>query len=471
MIALLLVLLAPAAAAPLHTVTFTVGPTSGPPDDPCPGQVTSLAPTTAPAVKEPAASPAAVPPASPLLHFDLAPGAANAALAAEDAARLQWPGPYDLARVPVEPVRGRPEDLARVRAVWEEARRGARTVRIAFWGASHVAGEYWTGELRRMLQTEAGDAGHGFVMPAAPWKGYRATDVNLCTVGAWVSDFDRRVGGRDDGRYGPAGVSVESSDAQALGWVQTTRTNPQGRAVSRFEVMYLRQPGGGAMDLQVDDAAPLRVPTAGDGPGLVLVNVPDGPHRLTVRPVGDGPVRLFGVNLERDVPGVVVDAMGVSGRTAASWQRWDLAVAGPYLERRRPDLAVLAYGTNEANDPNLDEARYRRSLAETLTRFRAVLPDTPCLLVGPSDRGKKVSGTLHHAWPHTAWVARVQREVGPEHGCATWDLQAATGGLGSVFRWRQYEPVLMAPDLIHFTAEGYKEVARRLWAAMTAPAP
>jgi hypothetical protein len=58
-------------------------------------------------------------------------------------------------------------------------------------------------------------------------------------------------------------------------------------------------------------------------------------------------------------------------------------------------------------------------------------------------------------------VAAAQREVGQEFGCAAWDVQAATGGPGSVFRWREHQPALMAQDLLHFSAEGYKELARR----------
>jgi lysophospholipase L1-like esterase len=355
--------------------------------------------------------------------------------------------------------------------VLDEAAAGRRLVRIAAWGASHVAGEYFTGELRRQLQTQGGDGGHGFVMPAAPWKGYRATDVNLCTTGNWVSDYVDREGSRRDGMLGPMGISVEASTPESSAWVQTTRTNPQGRSVSRFEVMYLKQPAGGHVDLVVDNAPRVQLSTKGaTGPGVALIEVADGPHRLTLTPTGDGPVRLFGVNMERPGPGVVVDAAGVIGRTAASWLEWNEPLQAAYLGRRRIDLAILAYGTNEANDPRLDAERYREQLRGVLRRMRSVLPAAACLLVGPSDRGKKTTGNVYVIWSRTQWVAQVQREVGPEFGCVTWDLQAATGGPGSVYRLRELTPAFMAPDLIHFTAEGYRELARRLLGAVRMPA-
>lgn len=374
--------------------------------------------------------------------------------------------PFDVSAVPLEPLRGDPTDIARVREVFMLAAARQGTTRLSFWGASHVAGEFFTGQVRRILQERWGDGGHGFVMPGPPWKGYRASDVNLCSGGTWLGDYVDRRGGREDGRYGPAGFDVSPTE-DAVGWVQTTRTNPQGRSVSRFEVAFLREPGAGQLRLQVDDADPIEVDANGpQGPGLAVLKVEEGPHRLTVS--ARGAVRVYGTWLERDEPGIVVDAQGVSGRTASSWQKWDPSLQRPYLDRRPPDLVVLAYGTNEANDKSLDAEKYAASLRLSLSRMREVLPGTACVLVGPSDRGKKVKGNTYAIWAPTEWVARVQREVGPEFGCATWDLQAAAGGPGSMLQWYfNTEPKLAAGDLIHFSAEGYRELGARFVAAMT----
>jgi lysophospholipase L1-like esterase len=377
-----------------------------------------------------------------------------------------------------EPLRGPDAARAALRAVLERAARKDGLVRVQFWGASHVAGEYFTGTVRRLLQDRHGDAGHGFVMPAAPFKGYRASDVNLCSGGPWATDYHNRPGGRADGLLGPAGMMVESADPLSFGWVQTTRTNPHGRSASRLEVWYARQPGGGSLELVVDDAAPIVLSTAAPstadgGPGAAVLSVADGPHRLRMRPVGDGQVRLYGAALEREGPGVVVDAMGVGGRTVSSWLAWDEALQRAYLQRRPPDLAVLAYGTNEANDPGMTEERYRATLRDSLARFRRVAPDAACVLIGPSDRGKKVRRGQYVIWGPTDAIARIQQEVAPEFGCLSWDLQQATGGPGSMFRWR--EAGLGAEDLIHFTARGYEELATRfvaaLDAAVSAPPP
>jgi hypothetical protein len=376
-------------------------------------------------------------------------------------------GPFDVSQVPLEPIRGRDADIARLRAVVDMAARGDGTTRISFFGASHVAGEFLTGHLRRLFQERWGDGGHGYVTAGPPWKGYRASDLNLCASGTWMSDFVDRRDGRGNGRYGPAGIVTWPGELPAFSWVQTTKSNPQGRAVSRYEVAFLRQPEGGELVVQVDGQTARPISTDGPtGPGLAVLHVPDGPHRLQLSAIGK--VEIFGTWMERDAPGVVVDAAGVPGRTAMSWMAWDTALVAPYLERRPPDLIVLAYGTNEANDRSLTPEAYASDLRRVLDRMRRMLPDAACLLVGPSDRGKKVSKSSYGVWPATEWVARVQREVGPEFACATWDLQAAMGGPGSMLRgYFGADPKLGAGDLIHFSAAGYQEAARRLASALT----
>jgi lysophospholipase L1-like esterase len=230
-------------------------------------------------------------------------------------------------------------------------------------------------------------------------------------------------------------------------------------------VLWLQQPDARAFTIAVDGGAPTRVETAGaNGPGGLLLQVPDGPHRVEVRGTdGPGPApALLGVALERE-RGVVVDAMGVTGRTVASWLAWDETLVREGLRWRTPDVFVLAYGTNEAGDERMVPERYRATLRAALTRARAAMPDAACVLVGPSDRGREIGGRTV-IWGPTRHIAAVQREVAPEFDCMSWDLQAATGGPGSMYRWR--EVGLASPDLIHFTGNGYRELGRRFVAAL-----
>ena len=65
---------------------------------------------------------------------------------------------------------------------------------------------------------------------------------------------------------------------------------------------------------------------------------------------------------------------------------WDDAVYREHLARRRPDLLVLAYGTNESGDDDVPLDAYEERLPHVLTRTREVARGASCLLIGPSDR-------------------------------------------------------------------------------------
>ena len=105
-------------------------------------------------------------------------------------------------------------------------------------------------------------------------------------------------------------------------------------------------------------------------------------------PAGDGEIRLFGVSVETPGPGVLVDAIGIRGREARTWLRWDEALFDDALNSLNPDVIVLAYGTNEANSIDYTMEQYARDLRKVLTKMRQAQPDKGCILVGPSDRGK-----------------------------------------------------------------------------------
>lgn len=393
-------------------------------------------------------------------RVDLSPGADNSALGAALAAKVTQP--VDLAALPAEPLRGSPEALAAVGAALAAAK--TRAVQVDMWGDSLTAADTWPDALRVTLQARLGDAGHGFVHLAPMVQGWSPAGMRHCASGTWTGASARGGKAAKDGRYGWSGFAAESGDATAFAWVQARST--YGHAF----VDFLVQPGGGSFRVQVDDTEPVVVSTAGTAaaPGSVEVVVPDTLHRLTVAPVGDGPVRLFGGRLWREAPGVRVDGLGVGGAVEADQATWDPATSPPPVP---PDLVVLAYGTNDTTVPGMDAARYGTELRATLAHLRAVAPHAACVLVSPPDRAMRVLGDVWALWTPLDWVRTTQATVAAEAGCATWDAQAAMGGLGSVFQWRLATPPLMGPDHLHATAAGFTELGKRLGAALLAVTP
>jgi len=456
------------AVAPIHV---RIDRTSGPSELSC-GQALALAKQeksarkgwTAPTIPKVPRSPVS---AFESEHTDPAAKVANKLVQWSDVRAGKLPG-ADPSALAVQPLEGDYDSLRQIGDVLRRAESG-QPVRISAFGASHTGGDFFTGALRRTLQDRYGDRGHGFVFPAALYQGHRANDINLCSSPGWRSDWVGRSNGRWDGLHGFSGASLSTADPLDFAWIQTTRDNPHGRRWNRIQVWALGQPGGGSLEVTVDDADPIVVSTARTSAELIhlVIDVPDGPHRATVRTQGDGEVRLFGITGERQDSGVIVDAIGIRGRTARTWLDWAPELRDPGLAGLSPDLIVLAYGTNEAADTDYSMARYREDLTRVLGIMRSSAPDAACILVGPSDRAKVVQkGKQYTIWGRTAPVAQVQREVAPAFDCAFWDWQMAQGGPGGMLSWRAVDPPLAGWDYIHFTQAGYERSAELFLAAL-----
>ena len=332
------------------------------------------------------------------------------------------------------------------------AEAGTDHARIVFYGASHVAADLFPNVVRARLQERFGDAGHGFLMPARPWRYYRHLGGPSVESSRRWEALRVRASTRDVDSLGVAGMAVESESSSAWGRIDTGSAT-----ASRFVIFYLQQPGGGSFDVRIDGQRAARVSTAAEevGAGVRELTTEDAHHVLEVRVRGNGPVRLFGVSVEREQPGVIVDNMGINGARASSHLLWQEDLHREYLRRLRPDLVVLAYGTNESGDDDRPIEEYEGQLRSVVARLRSTLPSAACMLVGPSDRPMRGEEQEMVDRPRTAQVVDVQRRVSRDFGCAFFDLVAFGGGPLSMVQWAQTEPPYAQRDLVHFTGRGY----------------
>ncbi|MGM0578598.1 MAG: GDSL-type esterase/lipase family protein [Myxococcota bacterium] len=358
--------------------------------------------------------------------------------------------------------------------------RGEQTTRVAVYGASHVAGDWFTRVIRHRLQRVFGDAGPGFIVPSRPWKDHNQRDANIRYSRRgwdywWVSSRHNR----DDGLYGLAGCTFASAADDAWCEVSTAEVSPYGRSVDRVEVFYWEQPDGGDFYVTIDGERRERIDTEADeaGPGYARFDLEDGPHEVRIQPRGDGLVTLFGVAMDRDRPGVVVDSMGINGARASAQLHWDPRLFADHLTRRDPDLVVLAYGTNATGDDNDPIEDYEKRLELVVNRVRSLAPAASCLVVGPSDRPIEVeveaegSDEPQPAFlprPRQAQVIAAQERVAHRYGCGYWDWAAAMGGDLSMVKWVHSEPRHGARDYVHHTRRGYERMADLFWDALMA---
>lgn len=337
-------------------------------------------------------------------------------------------------------------------------------VRVLAYGASHTDADVYPHYLRAYLQERFGNGGHGFVHVARPWRWYGHVDVAVEGDKHWITEHAQRRSGRMDGLYGLLGASLSAKSKRAFGRV-TARHDDVG---SRFEIYYLAQPKGGSFRVLADGERIARVKTRADAPaaGYHAFTLPEGAHTIEIQPEGNGEVRMFGMTVERDAPGVVVDTLGIGGTRAANMLSWDEAVWGDNVRRRDPDLVMLAYGTNEATDANRSIESYESDLREVLAKLHRVAPRAACLLMGPGDFPQSDGAGSWQPRPRVSEIIEVQRRLALESGCAFWDSRAFMGGELSMLRWAASDPPMAKDDHIHLTRRGYTRLGMGLVDAM-----
>lgn len=369
--------------------------------------------------------------------------------------------------VPIEgPGEGEPP-LARFYDALQALRDGQDTdgkVRVLVYGGSHTDADVYPHYLRRYLQERFGNGGHGFVHLARPWRWYRHVDYRVEGAKYWKTEHAQRRSGRMDGLYGYMGTSLAAKTKRAFG-----RVIPRGDSVgAEYEIFFLRQPRGGSFKVLVDGKklATVKTRAAEIGPGYHRFVLPEGPHAVEIKLEGNGEVRVFGLTVEREEPGVVVDTLGIGGTRAANMLQWNEQIWADNVAHRDPDLITLFYGTNEATDEDQPIEVYERDLRQVLERLSTVAPRASCLLMGPGDFPRKDETGTWHNRQRIDEIIEVQRRVALEHGCGFWDTKAFMGGELSMTLWAAAEPPMAKQDHIHFTKRGYVRIGMALVDAM-----
>lgn len=337
-----------------------------------------------------------------------------------------------------------------------------RPVRIGFYGDSNLTLDFLSGELRRILQKQHGDGGHGYVAVGKPWRWYEHIDVHHDFVGEWRFYCPTTL--RDRRRlYGSAGIAAATRSPGAKGKFSTASADsPVGRTLTRFGAYYLTASKGGDFALVADGEQRALISTQADsqGTGYAEIKLEDTAHKLEAVAKSKREIRLFGVVMERD-RGIVVDSLGIGGVGYYALAELEPTTTAQMLKHRDYDLVMFLLGTNlfRAGDN-------ARALGEIIALHRKANPNVSILVMSPPDQ--VANSGAKHSKPSIVKVSQQLKEAAEANAVAYWDFREAMGGDASMAAF--YRHGLAGKDLYHFTKTGAafmgSRIASALWGSL-----
>ncbi|MEO8558842.1 MAG: SGNH/GDSL hydrolase family protein, partial [Rhodospirillales bacterium] len=247
-------------------------------------------------------------------------------------------------------------------------------------GDSHTANDHFSGRLRDRFQQQFGNGGRGLMPAGVPYAYYRPYQVSVSQSSGWTVWNSFRG---DQGPFGVTGYTLHTTKANEAVSLEAGADGP----FDEVEIDYLRQPGGGRIEVAVDGRIVGTIDTNGTqvqaNSQRFTIGRLSQTLSLTVR--GDGAIDLLGWNLLRQQPGVVLAAEGFSGATVDILDRWDPQIVNWQIRRIDPALVILAFGTNEGFQTTLSVNDYADALAARISVLRSEAPNAAILVVGPPD--------------------------------------------------------------------------------------
>lgn len=165
-------------------------------------------------------------------------------------------------------------------------------------------------------------------------------------------------------------------------------------------------------------------------------------------------------NFQRDFGAEFIqyENKGINGARATKPLTWDWQALAENYAAQPPSLIIIAYGTNEAGDADLDLSAYKQNFTALLQRFALAAPEASVLVIAPPDRAILRNGKWKSLQTLPALI-ETQRQTALAEGAAFWNQYSAMGGAGSINSWVNHVPCLAQKDHAHLTLAGYERIA------------
>jgi len=325
---------------------------------------------------------------------------------------------------------------------------GKGKIRIAYFGDSMIEGDLLTQTLRKLLQSEFGGYGVGFLPIQTNVGNFRQT-ASINGNGWNAANFMTK---------GAKNMYISGFSFNGMG--NTTFTDKSLKTASSLQkfLLYGNSNGGNI----IFNGSNIGL----NGNSAVNKQLLASDTLLSVKLKSNvANVPLYGLSFESE-NGIILDNFSFRGITGIEFKKIDEDFLKAVQNANDYDLIVMQYGVNLLWKPDTkDFSFYTKNMNPVLEKFNRAFPKSDILLVSSADRAFNYNGT----WQTATGVPNVletQAKLAFDNHLAFYNLFESMGGENSIVDWASQNPPLANKDYIHPNAKGTDVLAKKIYDAL-----
>jgi len=338
-----------------------------------------------------------------------------------------------------------------------------KKVSIIHIGDSHLQADFFSGEVRKLLQGEFGNAGRGLMFPFKLANTNGTNNFRSSTNVKW--DSKRNVMLNNPMPIGVCGITIRTKDPKAAINLNIYDSDSICYAFNKLTLFH--DQSAFEYDYFVCDSSGYVVGYINScikkGPAFVSeVQLDTMLHQCTIvayrRDSSQSQAEIYGILLENGDGGILYNTIGVNGAQFSDYN------ASIYFQDQlvalQPDLIIISLGTNDAYNAPFKKENFEYNVETLITSIKNRNPNTAILLTTPADSYRRYK----YKNPDMQTASEMLKDYCVKNNIAYWDFHSIMGGLNSVASW--YKAGLSQYDRVHFTKAGYELQAKLFYDAI-----
>ncbi|MBI9065816.1 MAG: hypothetical protein JEZ09_00910 [Salinivirgaceae bacterium] len=353
-----------------------------------------------------------------------------------------------------------------------------KRVRILHFGDSQIEGDRITGYMRNKFQRRFGGSGPG-LMPVVPGHAESASIIHSASKN-WIKHAvyfksDTILPHRKFGIIGSyARFTTYQNDTlctdttTSKAWIEFSESGMAFKSVLNFTEVNVYY--GHSNELFTakgyvnDSLIWFEMLDSIQNTTSFKWNLEYAPSTFKIEFEGTKSPDVYGISLDAPT-GVSVDNLPFRGSSGTEFTKIDYTQLCEMTKDMNSGLVIIQFGVNVVPYKVKNFVFYERAMARQLKYLKAILKNTPILVVGVSDMSEK-KGNYFESYQNVEEIIQAQRNAALSANCAYWDLYTAMGGKNSMPSWVFAEPPLANKDFIHFNRRGGHIVSQMIYNAL-----